>query len=160
MTQTITIRPARQDDHDALADAFYKMWIDNGRPKTDFLADWKAVTLAFMSDAERAHKGQAFVTECETQIVGAAQCLISRKLYPQALKPDVRTDGYIWGVYVEPMHRRSGLATRLTEKCVTHLKKVGCTRVVLHASPGGQPVYAALGFGETNEMRLDIDQAK
>lgn len=156
MTKSISIRPATPDDHDALADAFFKMWIDNGMTGDDFISDWKDTTLAFMADAERDNQGRAFVADADGVVAGAAQCLISRKLYPQALKPDVRLDGYIWGVYVEPNYRRSGLATRLTEACVTYLVDIGCTRAVLHASPTGKPVYTALNFTGTNEMRREL----
>lgn len=160
MDTSILIRAATPEDYDALAEAFYNMWIDNGMTQNDFIADWKAQTRAFMEDAECNSRGRAFVADADGAVVGTAQCLLSRKLYPQALKPDVRKDGYIWGVYVNPTHRRSGLATRLTEACVHYLKEIGCTRVILHASKTGQPVYEALGFGMTNEMRLDFtDQA-
>jgi ribosomal protein S18 acetylase RimI-like enzyme len=154
MNTEINIRPATADDHTALADAFYKMWLDNGMKEKDFIPDWKPATLAFMSQTMRNNKGRAFVAEKDNAVIGAAQCLISRKLYPEALKPDVRMDGYIWGVYVDHTHRRKGLATRLTEACVEYLKGIGCTRVILHASPSGMPVYESLGFGHTNEMRL------
>lgn len=156
MTKTINIRPATPDDYDSLAEAFYKMWTDNGMSDSDFKQDWKQTTLDFMSEATVSSKGRAFVAEDGDQLVGAAQCLISRKLYPPALKPDVRTDGYIWGVYVEPSQRRKGLATQLTEQCTAYLKLIGCTRLILHASPGGKPVYEALGFSPTNEMRIEV----
>lgn len=156
MTKIIDIRPAGPNDNEALANAFYKMWIDNGRTDADFIENWPSETIAFMTDSERESSGRAFVADYDGQVLGAAQCLISRKLYPQALKPDVRMDGYIWGVYVERSRRRNGLATRLTEHCIAYLKEIGCTRIILHASPGGQPVYAKLGFNPTNEMRLDV----
>lgn len=156
MNNSITIRPAGPDDYDALADTFYKMWIDNSMTNDDFIPDWKDKTRAFMADAALNSQGRAFVADDDGIIAGAAQCLISRKLYPQALKPDVRLDGYIWGVYVEPTYRRSGLATRLTDACVDYLSDIGCTRAVLHASPTGKPVYKALGFKETNEMRREL----
>ena len=44
----------------------------------------------------------------------------------------------------------------MIEACVNYLKAIGCTRIVLHASPAGKPVYAALGFHDTNEMRLEV----
>lgn len=156
MTDLTTIRPAVPDDHDCLATFFYKMWEDNGMTGHHFRDDWKATTLAFMADAERISEARAFVADEGGRLVGGAQCLVSRKLYPQALRPDIRKDGYIWGVYVEPGFRRQGLATRLTSACTDYLKTIGCTRMILHASPTGKPVYAALGFQETNEMRLEI----
>lgn len=156
MTTSISIRPAGPDDHDVLADAFYKMCIANGYTDDDFYSGWKDITRAFIADAKRQSQGCAFVADTGDTIVGTALCQTSRKLYPPALKANVRKDGYIWGVYVAPLHRRRGLATRLTEACVTYLDRIGCTRVVLHASPTGKPVYAALGFNETNEMRREL----
>ena len=156
MAMTPLLRPAKPEDYSLLADAFYKMWFDNGMTADDFISDWKQSTLTFMADTTRNNQGNAFVAEADGNVVGAAQCLISRKLYPQALKPDVRRDGYIWGVYVDPEYRRQGLATRLTKACMAYLQEIGCTRLILHASPGGQPVYAAFGFGPTNEMRRNV----
>lgn len=156
MTNSINIRPAGPDDRHALAEAFYSMWIDNSMKEDDFIPDWKEKTLAFMADAEHHSQGRAFVASADGVFAGGAQCLVSRKLYPQALKPDVRKDGYIWGVYVNLAYRRTGLATKLTDACIAYLRDIGCTRAVLHASPTGKPVYAALGFHETNEMRLEL----
>ena len=102
MAMTPILRPAKPEDYSLLADAFYKMWFDNGMTADDFISDWKQSTLTFMADTTRNNQGNAFVAEADGNVVGAAQCLISRKLYPQALKPDVRRDGYIWGVYVDP----------------------------------------------------------
>jgi ribosomal protein S18 acetylase RimI-like enzyme len=156
MTLTIPIRPAKPADHDALADAFYKMWLDNGMTPADFAHNWKTATLGFMAETADCNQACAFVAADGDTVVGTSQGLVSRKLYPQALKPDVRKDGYIWGVYVDPLYRRQGLARRLTQACMDHLNSVGCTRVVLHASKSGQPVYADLGFGTTNEMRWEV----
>jgi hypothetical protein len=41
-------------------------------------------------------------------------------------------------------------------EAIAHLKALNCTRVLLHASPAGKPVYSRLGFSETNEMHLDL----
>jgi ribosomal protein S18 acetylase RimI-like enzyme len=66
------------------------------------------------------------------------------------------SDGYIWGVYVEAPFRRRGFGKQLTAMAVDYLKSIGCTRVILHASPSGQPIYTSLGFVASNEMRLDL----
>ncbi len=160
MTSTLTIRLAKPVEHAALADAFYKMWLDNGMTASDFTHNWKAATLGFMAEVSDCHEGCAYVAVDGEFVAGTAQAHISRKLYPQALKPEVRKDGYIWGVYVDPAYRRQGLARRLTQACMTHLRDVGCTRVILHASPTGRPVYEGLGFAATNEMRWEADAVR
>jgi GNAT superfamily N-acetyltransferase len=56
----------------------------------------------------------------------------------------------------ESPFRRQGIASQLTNKTIEYLKSLGCTRVILHASPFGKPVYESLGFSLSNEMRLDL----
>ena len=44
----------------------------------------------------------------------------------------------------------------VSSDAIEYLKSIACTRVILHASPSGKPVYSSLGFSESNEMRLDL----
>jgi ribosomal protein S18 acetylase RimI-like enzyme len=62
----------------------------------------------------------------------------------------------IWNFYVQPDYRRQGIATKLTEMAIAHLKSLNCTKAVLHASPSGKPVYENLGFATSNEMMLNL----
>lgn len=39
-----------------------------------------------------------------------------------------------------------GIATELMRLVVQHLTAIGCTQIMLHASPQGKPVYKGLGF--------------
>jgi ribosomal protein S18 acetylase RimI-like enzyme len=64
--------------------------------------------------------------------------------------------GHVFDVYVEPAHRRRGLARRVTQTCVDECKMRGIRVVTLHASDAGRGVYEAMGFKPTNEMRLDL----
>lgn len=63
---------------------------------------------------------------------------------------------YILNVYTEPAHRRQGLARRLVETALAWSQAQGIEVAMLHASDQGRPVYAALGFVPTNEMRLSL----
>lgn len=53
-------------------------------------------------------------------------------------------------------YRGRGIGKQLTTSAIAHLKSIGCTRVVLNASPSGKPVYSSLGFVESNGMWLDL----
>jgi GNAT superfamily N-acetyltransferase len=64
--------------------------------------------------------------------------------------------GYILNVYTEPDYRRRGLARTLVQTINTWCAQQGMITVGLHASPQGRPIYEALGFVPTNEMRLII----
>ena len=57
-------------------------------------------------------------------------------------------------VYTEPAHRRRGLSRRLMSELIAWCRAHGITRITLHASTDGRPLYEGLGFTPTNEMRL------
>ena len=65
-----------------------------------------------------------------------------------------RRRAYICNVYTEPEYRRRGLARRLVETAIAWCRAEGFPSIDLHASDQGHPLYAALGFEPTNEMRL------
>ena len=66
----------------------------------------------------------------------------------------------ILNVYTEPEFRRQGLARQLMLKMIEWMKKEGFRSVALHASEAGRPMYEALGFEATNEMRLWLSGSK
>ncbi len=63
-------------------------------------------------------------------------------------------------VYTRPDQRRQGLARRLMEVVLDSCRTLGIRTIILHASEAGRPLYEALGFEPTNEMRLLIDAGK
>jgi len=60
----------------------------------------------------------------------------------------------IVNVYTEPGYRRRGIARKLMEIMIEWCKDQGFGSVTLYASKDGRPLYEALGFKPTNEMRL------
>ena len=152
----ITIREASQNEDSLIARHFYQMWMDNDVPDESIRSDWLETTLQFINNARQDLFYQAFIAEVDGVAIGSASCQIFAGLYPQVLVENYRKYGYIWGVYVEPAYRRRGIAKQLTKKAIAYLKSLACTRVILHASPSGKPVYTSLGFSESNEMRLNL----
>jgi predicted N-acetyltransferase YhbS len=152
----IRYRPATPEDWGAIAQHFYDLWRDNGVPATGIRPDWQTITLDFMQTAAASLDYQAFVAEAQGDIVGSVGGQRFAGLYPNALTTDQRCYGYLWNVYVVPTYRHQGIGRELTQRGVTHLKSLGCTRIILHASPFGQPLYAQMGFTTSNEMRLDV----
>ncbi len=155
MTQ-IHYRSATAEDWGAIAQHFHDLWRDNGVPVTGIRPDWQAITLDFIQTATATLDYQAFVAEAQGNIVGSVGGQRFAGLYPNALTPDQRCYGYLWNVYVVPAYRRQGMGRELTQRAVTYLKSLGCTRIILHASPFGQPLYEQMGFVPSNEMRLDL----
>jgi len=62
----------------------------------------------------------------------------------------------IVNVYTEAAYRRRGLARRLMIAMLYWLRQEGYGTVSLHASDYGRPLYEALGFRPTNEMRMQL----
>lgn len=66
--------------------------------------------------------------------------------------PNVR--GYLMNVYVDPEHRRRGLARAIASAALDACRERGVRVVALHASAAGRPLYESLGFVPTPEMSL------
>ena len=62
-------------------------------------------------------------------------------------------EGIVLNAFTEPAHRRRGIARALMQEVLEWSRRAGVTRVVLHASEKGKPLYQQLGFEPGNEMR-------
>ena len=71
---------------------------------------------------------------------------------PQAI---VVEEALIVNVYTDPAWRRLGIAELVMRHILDWTREEGITRVVLHASAAGRPMYERMGFVATNEMRYD-----
>jgi GNAT superfamily N-acetyltransferase len=60
---------------------------------------------------------------------------------------------FIVNVFTEPAYRRRGIARRLMETMLAWCRDQGYRQVRLYASDMGRPLYAAMGFEPTHEMR-------
>jgi|HubBroStandDraft_1064217.scaffolds.fasta_scaffold07935_4 GNAT superfamily N-acetyltransferase len=79
---------------------------------------------------------------------------------PHPFHPDAEARGYLLNFWVEPSHRRKGLAKELVKLAVTESRRRGLKVTTLHASKFGAPVYESMGFSRTSEMWLvDTEQA-
>ncbi|PMB44288.1 GNAT family N-acetyltransferase [Fischerella thermalis CCMEE 5201] len=153
---TVYFREAIPQEDNLIAQHFYQMWLDNNVVPESIDSDWLENTLEFIKRARQELHYKAFVAEVDRKVVGSASCQIFAGLYPIFFTENYRKYGYIWGVYVDSPYRSQGIAKQLTSMTIDYLKAIACTRVILHASPSGKPVYEHLGFVPSNEMRLDI----
>jgi GNAT superfamily N-acetyltransferase len=98
---------------------------------------------------------QAWVVEAEGRVVASGAILFADWLP----RPGDLTEclAYVHSVYTEPDYRRRGLARRVVQTLIEVCRAKGLQRVTLHASDAGRPMYEAMGFVATNEMRLMLD---
>ncbi|MEO3973272.1 GNAT family N-acetyltransferase [Streptomyces sp. CAU 1734] len=70
--------------------------------------------------------------------------------------------GYVFSVATDPDARRRGHSRACLEALVEWFRTQGVSRIDLHASPEGEPLYAALGFTRTPDpaMRLTLPAAR
>jgi GNAT superfamily N-acetyltransferase len=94
-----------------------------------------------------------FVAECGGALCGLASVY---KLVNHRSEIFGQPSAYVSNVYVEPLRRRRGLATALTQLCVDWAREHGCVIVRLRTSAMGRPVYAAMGFAQSDEMELPL----
>ena len=73
---------------------------------------------------------------------------------PHPFDPEGEMRGYLLNVWVEPTHRRRGLAKELVKLAVAESKRRGYKITALHASKAGAPIYESLGFRRSSEMLL------
>jgi ribosomal protein S18 acetylase RimI-like enzyme len=97
-----------------------------------------------------------FVLLDETDPVGGIG-LMTIDWPPHPSHPTQSRRGYILNVFVEPPHRRRGLARELMRLAEAEFANRGVEFAVLHATEKGQPLYLGLGWGPTSEMTKRLD---
>lgn len=153
---TSLIRKASPQEDTLIAKHLYQLSIDIGVPAEVIKDNWLDISLQFISHVRQTLSYKAFVAEVDGIVVGSAGCQLYTKPYPQIWAEHYSKSGYVWGVYVESPSRGQGIGKQLTSQAIECLRSLNCTRVLLHASFLGQPIYKSFGFSDSNEMYLDL----
>lgn len=116
--------------------------------------DYAAMTTAFepwLRDTltSGVYRGWVAQTAAGVVVAGAGLTVLPWPPGPQ----DVRGRcAFVYNVYVEPEHRRQGLARRLMETLHAWCRAEGIRLVGLNASEAGQPLYESMGYRKVNHM--------
>lgn len=151
----IRIRKAGIEDLASILHHRRAMFEEMGEPAA-LLDRIDAASLEYFRVALTSGSYQAWVAEtAHGEVAGGGGVLISEwPGFPGEGRPRRAT---ILNVYTEPKARRRGVARRLMETMIAWCRAEGFGAVSLHASSFGRPLYEALGFEATNEMRLKLD---
>jgi GNAT superfamily N-acetyltransferase len=126
-------------------------------------AGWPEEVLSAMAEpfrqwlAPRLHNGSyiGWVAEADgTAIAGLGVTFIEWPPHPSHPVQDHR--GYIQNLFVEPQHRRAGLASRLMGTAINEARRRGIAFMTLHATEFGRPLYEKLGWKPTTEMSISL----
>lgn len=144
------VRELSENDIELVCRHREEMFRDAGRSEevlqvmTQHFRDWLRPHLR-----DRTYFGYV-VCENGQPIAGIGLMLIDWPPHPSHPTTDKR--GYVLNVYVEPEHRRRGLARELMRLADAKFAKRGVQFAILHATDKGRGMYAGLGWSGTTEM--------
>ena len=128
---------------------------------------WPNATLAAMAQpfrhwiAERLADGRyfGFVVEDKGQPVGAIG-LMEIDWPPHPAHPTDGRRGYVLNLFVEPTHRRRGIALDLLEKSEREFAQRSIGFAVLHTTDAGRALYERTGWKPTSEMAKTLPRLR
>lgn len=111
----------------------------------------------FFLDKMKSNEFIAWLAESDNEIIATSGLSFLQK--PPHFINMTGKFAYIMNMYTKPEWRRKGIGGALLEKLFEEIKKKGIQSVVLHATPGGRPLYEKYGFRENDgdkEMILKL----
>ena len=114
----------------------------------------ETATRAYLAEALPSGAYLGWMAEADDAVV-AGGGVIMRQMLPRPGRPEGGEEAYVLNVYTEPAHRRQGLARALMEEILDWCRTRHVSRVSLHASDEGRPLYESMAFLASNEMRRD-----
>ena len=90
------------------------------------------------------------IEEDGSPVAGIGLMVIDWPPHPSHPREDRR--GYVLNVYVEPAHRKRGLARQPMALAEDEFRRRGVTFAILHGTAMGRPLYERLGWAATSEM--------
>jgi len=149
----LTIRPVTSDDVELICEQRERLFRESNSPgrteevirtQTTHFRPWLV---------QRLRDGSYFgymLEDAGKPVAGIGLMLIEWPPGPTHPTSDKR--GYVLNVFVEPSHRRQGLAAKLMALADSEFVRRGATYAILNATKMGRPLYEKLGWTATNEM--------
>ena len=107
----------------------------------------------YFHETIRAGRFHGWIAVTDDGTVVASGGLVIDRHPPSPNNLSGRT-GYVMSLSTERAFRRRGLAKRIMQAMLSALREWEIPAAALHATDVGRPLYTALGFRDTNEMRL------
>jgi GNAT superfamily N-acetyltransferase len=148
----ITARPAAAHDLKLICEHRERMFAESGRTRESL----RPMTAAFEQWlSPRLEDGSYFgwmLEDAGVVIAGLGMMVIDWPPHPS--HPADHRRAYILNVFVEPEHRRKGLAKRLMALAEARARELGVRYAILHSTRQGRPLYESLGWASTSEMAI------
>jgi GNAT superfamily N-acetyltransferase len=153
MTEGYSLREATIADAETIVRHRREMFFDMGHQESAVLDEMVRSFRPWLIEKLSTQEYRAWFAIAEDGSVAAGAGLW-RMNWPPGLYTSEPWRGNILNVYTEHGHRRRGLARSLVIAAREWCGSQGIHVVILHASDEGRPLYDALGFQPTNEMRV------
>jgi ribosomal protein S18 acetylase RimI-like enzyme len=140
----IEVRAVRADDLELVCHHREEMFRDAGSAErslpvmTENFRPWLEPRLA-----DGSYFG--FILSCDGEPAGGVGLMLI-DWPPHPLHPTHDRRGYVLNLFVEPAHRRRGLARTLMQLAEEELTRRGVSLLFLHATEKGRPLYSQLGW--------------
>jgi GNAT superfamily N-acetyltransferase len=92
-------------------------------------------------------------TESGEVVAGGAVLVVPWPANPRDRK---QQRAFLLNVFTEPGFRRRGIARSVVQTMIDWCRDQGFGSIFLHASENGRPLYRAMGFQPTSELRFDF----
>jgi GNAT superfamily N-acetyltransferase len=154
---TLTTRPVRADDLELVCRQREQMFRESNAPgrtedilksQTEHFRPWLAARLK-----DASYFGW-IVEDAGAPVAGIGLMVIDWPPGPAHPTQDRR--GYVLNVFVEPSHRKRGIAKMLMEMADQEFARRGVAFLILHATRMGRPLYQQLGWSATSEMAKSL----
>lgn len=150
---TIECRAARADEYPVAAQLRQEMGLEYDDDFDARSKEWRTKFCAYFSGKQAAGTAQLFLAYDGATPVGCATISIADDYRRYCFN---MPSAHINAVYVQPAHRRRGIASVLMQLAIKWARERGCTRVRLRSSDEGRFLYERVGFREGREMELDL----
>ena len=150
------IRLARISDAEVIARQRVAMFRDMGEIENpDDAAALESSARARLVEQLGSGEYVGWLAEQDATVIGGAGVLI-HQYHPSPQNLRGRPTAYVLNVYIDPSHRKQGVATAVMEAIARWCAEQDIPRISLHTSEGGRRLYERLGFAASNEMRADV----
>jgi GNAT superfamily N-acetyltransferase len=154
MSENLIIREAGPDDIPEILRQRRAMYLDMDYEDSPALAEMLSTCEPYLRRSFANQSFRSWLALVAGQTVGGGAVVISPwPSHPYDLECRRAT---ILNVYVEAKFRRRGIARQLMQTMIAWCRKESFASVFLHASKHGRPLYEALDFEPTNEMKLKL----
>lgn len=150
---TLTTRPLTTEDLELICQQRERIFRESNAPgrTEEILATQTAHFRPWLAQRLREKSYFGYIVEdAGKPVAGIGLMLIDWPPGPSHPTSDKR--GYVLNVFVEPSHRRKGLAAILMELADRDFAARGASYAVLHSTRMGRPLYEKIGWNATNEM--------